>query len=898
LKLLKGSILLISVILLTHGVGKANAFSRFSLQQIIQQDTSKKDTTKKVAKNNSGLDQKVEYKADSVKFNKNKSVVYLYGNARVLYGDFELDADYIRYDSDKKVIFASGRTDPKTNKYVGKPIFKSGPEGSAIADSIYYNSETTRAKVFGVFSEQEGGFFSGGQSKKQIDDELHIKNVMYSTCNLPHPHFGLMISKGVVTEKQIITGPVYMIIEDIPTPLGLPFAFFPKPNKRTSGIILPSPGEDATRGFFLQNGGYYLGLNDYWDAKFLGSIYTNGSYETSVNSQYIKRYKYSGNIGINYASVKNGLEGTEAFDNPKKDFSIRWSHSQNANANPGTTFSASVNITSSSYYTNTAANQTYDIRAIANNTTNSSISYSRTFSNNMNYSLSMTSNQTLSTRDVSIRLPEATFNVPTFSPFDSKTRVGEQKWYQKITVGYALQGTNAIDTKDSLLFQNDGLKRLKSGFSHNIPINMSFTALKYLNFSLGGTYNEVWNFQTIRNRYTTYADNTYTVRSDTVSGFKRAGSYNLSTSMSTKIYGLKVFKNLGNIKALRHVMTPNVSFNYSPDFTKAGSGPFLAAVSENEFERDGRKKIIRDANMVPLTYSMFQGMAYQGSFSPKTASIGFGVDNTVELKVKSSKDTTGTGERKIPIIQGLSINGSYNFLAARNKLSTLGFSGRSQFTDKLGINYNGTFDPYDIELSTDLSGNVITNADGSPVYVRSNNYLLKRGRLARLTSIGFSFDYSLNPEALKKKNEANDKLSETAKQKGLSPLQSEQLAAISRDPNAFVDFNIPWNFSFSYSFQYTNDLGISRTSNTLNFNGDLNLTPKWKVTFNSGYDFQNNGLTPMNIGIYRDLHCWDMSVNWVPYGAYKSYSLTLKVKASILQDLKLSKRQGFYNTYQ
>ena len=892
MKLLTSSILLISVILLTHGVGKANAFSSFSLQQIIQQDTSKRDTSKKESKNNSGLDQKVEYRADSVRFSKNKSIVYMYGNARVNYGDFELDADYIRYDSQNKLIFASGRTDAKTNRYVGKPIFKSGTDGSAIADSLYYNSETTKAKVYGVFSEQEGGFFSGGQSKKQIDDELHIKNVMYSTCNLPHPHFGLMISKGVVTEKQIITGPVYMIIEDVKTPIGLPFAFFPKPNKRTSGIILPSPGEDATRGFFLQNGGYYLGLNDYWDAKLLGSIYTNGSYETNMTSNYIKRYKFSGNIGISYNSVKNGLEGTEAFANPNKDFSIRWSHSQNANANPGTTFSASVNVTSSSYYTNSPANLNYDLNAIANNTTNSSISYSKTFSNNMNYSLSMTSNQTLRTRDVSIRLPDATFNVPTFSPFDSKTRLGEQKWYQKITVGYALQGTNAIDTKDSLLFQNDGLKRLRSGFSHTIPINMSFTALKYLNFSLGGSYNEVWNFQHINKKFTTFDDGTYTERIDTLSGFKRAGSYNLSTSMSTKIYGQKKFKNLGNIMAMRHVITPNVSFNYSPDFTKAGRGPFLAAVSENQRDANGNKAVIYDAVGNPLTYSVFQGMAYQGSFPGKAAAIGFGVDNTVELKVKSSKDTTGTGERKIPIIQGLSISGSYNFLAPRNKLSTLSFNGRSQFTDKLGINYNGTFDPYDLEESTDP-------VTGQKTFTRSNNFTLKKGgRLARLTNIGFSFDYSLNPDALKKKNEANDKLSETAKEKGLSPLQSEQLAAISRDPNAFVDFNIPWNFSFSYSFQYSNDFGVSTTSNTLNFNGDFNLTPKWKFTFNSGYDFQNNGLTPMNIGIYRDLHCWDMSVNWVPYGAYKSYSVTLKVKASILQDLKLSKRQGFYNTYQ
>ncbi|TCD04182.1 LPS-assembly protein LptD [Pedobacter frigidisoli] len=885
MKLLKSSILLISVILLTHGVGKANAFSGFSLQQIIQQDTTKKDTTKKVVNNNSSIDQKVEYKAeDSVKFSKDKSIIYLYGNARVIYGDFELDASYIKYDQKSNTIFARGIKDPKTGRYTGRPIFKSGAEGTAIADSIFYNSTTTRAKVFGVFSEQEGGFFSGGQSKKQIDDELHVKNVMYSTCNLPHPHFGLMISKGVVTEKQIITGPVYMIIEDIPTFLGLPFAFFPKPNKRTSGFILPTPGEDATRGFFLQNGGYYLGLNDYWDAKFQGSIYTNGSYETSLLSNYTKRYKYNGNINLAYASFKDGLEGTEAFANPTKNFSINWSHNQNANAKPGTTFSASVRLVSTgrnSYYKNTAAGTTYDINAIATNTTSSSVNYARAYPNGMNFSLGASSDQTLSTGAISLRLPEATFNVPTFSPFDSKTRVNEQKWYQKITVGYSLQGTNRIDTFDSLLFDNDGLKRLRSGFAHSIPVNMSFTALKYLNFSLGGTYNEVWNFQNIKRTYTSFADETYTYREDTLSGFKRAGSYNLSTSMSTKIYGQRNFNPNGKIQAMRHVITPNVSFSYSPDFTKDGVGPYRDARDQN-----GNRIL---SNGLPIKYSIFEGMAQPGSFGGPSAAIGFGVDNTVELKVKSKSDTTGAGSRKIPIIQGLSFSGSYNFLATSYKLSTIGFSGRSQFTDKLGINYNGTLDPYALgpdSLNTGLR-------------IRRDRYFFQEGKiLPRLANFGFSFDYSLNPEALKRKNEANDKIGDAANKKGLNDIQSEQLAAISRDPNAFVDFNIPWNFSFSYSFQFTNDGNTTTTSNTLNFNGDVNLTPKWKVTFNSGYDFKNNGLTPMNLAIYRDLHCWDMSVNWVPYGAYKSYSVTIKVKASILQDLKLSKRQGFYSTYQ
>jgi hypothetical protein len=409
---------------------------------------------------------------------------------------------------------------------------------------------------------------------------------------------------------------------------------------------------------------------------------------------------------------------------------------------------------------------------------------------------------------------------------------------------------------------------------------MSFTALKYLNFSLGGTYNDYWNFQTVRKRYTQFEDDTYTARIDTIAGFKRAGSYNLSTSLSTKIYGKKEFKNLGKIKAMRHVMTPTMSFTYSPDFTQPGKGPYETALNQNG------QSFNDPVTNLPVTYSIFDGMAAPGSFSTKQAAIGFGLDNTVELKVKSDKDTTGTGERKIPIIQGLSFNGSYNFVAPSYKLSPISFSGRSQFTDKLGINYNGSFDPYVLER----------NEEG--ILTRVDRYFFQSGKiLPRLTNFGFSFDYSLNPEALKRKNEANDKINDAAGKNGLSEMQSAQLAAISRDPNAFVDFNIPWNFSFAYSFQYSNNLGVGTTSNTLTFNGDMNLTPKWKVTFNSGYDFQNNGLTPMNIAIYRDLHCWDMSVNWVPYGAYKSYSLTIKVKASILQDLKLSKRQGFYTTY-
>jgi len=334
-------------------------------------------------------------------------------------------------------------------------------------------------------------------------------------------------------------------------------------------------------------------------------------------------------------------------------------------------------------------------------------------------------------------------------------------------------------------------------------------------------------------------------------------------------------------------MTPSVSFTYSPDFADPSVGIYKYGLDQN-----GQR--IRDLSTGrDVTYSIFEQSAFPGSFGGRQASIGFTLDNTTELKVRSPKDTTGTGSRKIPIIQGLTFSGSYNFLQKTRKLSDISFSGRSQFTDKLGINYNGVLNPYLLRDST----NVITGAFVQKL--EDSRYFWQGGKfLPRLQSFGFSFDYGFNADAVKKKNENYDNLKGQVEKQGMTPLKSEQLNAINRDPNAFVDFNIPWNFAFQYSFNYSNILGVSQITNTLNFNGDFNLTPKWKFTFNAGYDFKNNGLTPMNIAIYRDLHCWDMSVNWIPYGAYKSYSVTIKVKSSILQDLKLSKRQGFYNTYQ
>lgn len=882
MKLLLYIIFLNFIVLLSSAGNRVFASGNFSYQQTggFQADTSRRNAQ------TSGTDttgtEKLEYSAkDSTVVDKVNEIIHLYGKARVVYQGLELDAEYITYNSKTKVLFASGIRNAK-GKYVGRPIFKMDGQGTSLADSIRYNTETGAGNIWEVFTEQEGGFFTGGKAKKQPDDEIHSKGQIFSTCNLPHPHFGIFITKGIVTEKQIITGPVYLKIEDIPLPIGLPFAFFPKPNKKSSGVILPNPGEDATRGFFLRDGGYYLGLNDYWDAKVLGTIFTRGSYEGSLYSNYTKRYKYNGSVNFRYSNSRYGVEGTPEYA-PRKDFNLMWNHSQNANARPGTNFSASVDAGTSSFNENTAGGSSYDYNQFTKNTLRSSVSYGKVFGNGINLSIAADGSQETQTKTVSLRLPDLSLSVPTFNPFDSKDRLGEQKWYQKITVGYSMQASNSITTTEDQLFKKDALNNFKNGVNHSIPINMAFNLFDYFNFNTGINYSERWAFQTIEKTYLRVVNGGDAQKIDTISGFRRNGEYSLSMGTSTKIYSTAQFTKLGKFKALRHVMTPQVSFSYRPDFSDVKKGYYKNAKYE-----DG--SLVLDQRGLPVKYSIFEGSVYGGPGSGQNASISFGVDNTVEAKVLNPKDTTGTGEKKIPIIQGLGISGSYNFLATEYKLSNLSFNGRTQFSEKLGINFYGTLDPYVYRDSINNTTSVLTRN-------RIDRYTWQEGRLPRITSFGFSTDYSLNPEALKRRNKNQEELKDELGTGGMTPEQSEALAKVSRDPNAFVDFKIPWNFSFGYTFQYNESGLTSSITNTLNFNGDANITPKWKVQFNSGWDFKASTFSQTSLSIYRDLHCWDMSVSWIPFGAYQFYSVDIKVKASVLQDLKLSKRKNYYTRY-
>jgi len=839
--------------------------------------TAKNDTTK----NKGGLKSIVNAHAeDSTRYDDARQISYLYGRARVTYEDFELDADYIRVDYKNKIMFASGRIDPLTKRYIGRPISKQKNEKPVTSDSLRFNYETKKGKIYNAASEQEGNFISGGQVKKLNDEQAAYHNVIFSTCDLPYPdtHFGIVITKGIGEKNQIISGPAYLEIEGVPLPLAIPFGFFPKPNQRTSGVIIPTFGEDPQQGFYLRNFGYYIALNDYIDLTNTGTIYSKGSYEVTTAARYLNRYKYSGNIQLSFSSTKNGLP----VDPANKDFHIDWSHSQNPNSNPGTTFSASVNAGTSGFFQRNGATEGYNLQTLTQNTLQSSISYGRVWAGTpFNLTINLSHSQDLTAKTVTLELPTLNFNMATISPFDSKERVGPQKWYQKITVGYSLQATNKInDVPESELFQSATLtKRLQNGIQHQIPIGFSQNLFHYFQFNLSANYTERWYFQTIRESFERGSINgSQTPTLDTVGGFKRAGNYTLGGGVSTKIYSTLTFKN-SKVKQIRYVATPSLSFSYSPDFSSPGYGYYQTLVSN----------AIVPYPITANKYSIFQNSVYGGPGIGKTAGVGLAIDNSIEAKLRPKSTDTSTTDKKIKILEGFNISTFYNFAADSFKLSAITFSGHtSLFKDKLNVTMGGTLDPYVTQVKDSISNQQIVKYKQ-----QINRYSFQDGKFPTLTSFNVSASASLNP-ALFKPHLPPPAPGTTLQT--MNPEQAAKLALLNSDPSAYVDFNVPWNVSLSYSFTYNNSYIATGVTNTVMISGDVNVTPKWKVQYTTNYDIRASKLSSAtSFGIYRDLHCWDLNVQWLPFGYYKSYNVTLRVKATILQDLKLTKRSDYTN---
>ncbi len=740
---------------------------------------------------------------------------------------------------------------------------------------MLFNYKTKKGKLYNPASDQDGSYLSGGEARKLNETEIAYRNVIFSTCDLPYPdtHFGIVITRGIAEKNRIISGPAYLEIEGIPLPLAIPFGFFPKPDTRSSGVIIPTFGEDQQLGFYLRNFGYYVGISDYMDLTNLGTVYSKGSYEINETLRYLKRYKYSGNLVFSYGSHNYGLPG----DPPTKDFNVTWSHQQDPNANPGSTFSASVNAGTSSFYRNDPSISNYNLQALTQNNLRSTINYSKTWEGTpFNLSVGLSHSQDLTNKTISLQLPTLSFSMASLSPFDSKDRVGEQKWYQKITISYNLQASNAINNlPESELFQGNNLiKNLQTSIVHNIPVGISLNFLKYFQFGANVNYAEHWYLQSIRKNFTRGSiSGLDSLVTDTVNGFKRAGMYTLGTSVSTKIYSEIDFKK-GNLMAIRHVMTPSIGFNYTPDFSAAGYGYYKTVVSNAT---------------IPYPYTSQLYSIFEDGFpsAGKQAGISFNLDNILQAKMKPKATDTSGKPTKVDLLQGFTLSTFYNFAQDSLRLSPIQFSAHTAILNqKVNLTFFGQFNPYVTKVLDSIQ-----NGQISRFPQEINRYTFQDGKFPTLTSFSFSMSGSLNSSTFN----PHPPVQQGSTLQTINPQQAQKLALINSDPSAYIDFNVPWNINFNYSFSYNNNYTSTNNSNTVMLSGDVTISKGWKVQYNTNYDLRAGKLAVTSFTLYRDLHCWDLNVQWVPFGVYKSYNITLKVKAAILQDLKLSKRSDYTN---
>lgn len=786
---------------------------------------------------------KIKYHAkDSIRVNLENELVYLYGDAVVDYEELHLEADYILIDMQNKELFAQGTKD-SLGMTKGTPDFSQGDQKFK-SHAIRYNFQTKKGRIDYVITQEGEGYIHGEVVKKDPENNFFIKNGQYTTCNLDTPHFAITSNRlKVISKNKIVTGPAYLTIEQIPTPILIPFGFFPSKVGRSSGIIFPTFGESAQRGFYFQHLGYYFGFSDYFNLALTSDIYTKGSYTLDASTIYKKKYKYFGSMQFSYAYTVNS-EKEFADYSLTKDYHIYWTHNKDPKSSPNSTFSASVNAGTSNYYRNTISSATNYL----SNTLQSSISYSYNFPDKpMNLSAGINHSQNTITKDIRISAPDLSFNISRLSPFKRRNSFGAQKWYEKIGTSLSVRTINYIETKDTLLFTDYTLKNLKNGAQANIPLSTSFNLFKFFNFSPSANFTERVYLNT-----TQYSWNTETKSLDTlkVEKLAQAYDYNVSAGLSTRIYGM-VLISKGPITAIRHVMTPAVSLTYRPDFGDSKYGYYRTV----QYDTTGKTR----------TYSIFQNSVFGGPSNGRYANMGFSLDNNLEMKVKTNSDT-GAVTKKIKLLESLRISSGYNFIADSMKLGNFSLSARTTLFDKVSINFNSVLDPYAYDSKSRDFNKYQYDVDG---------------RIVRLTSSSISMNFALNRS---KKNTNNGKYSQ------------QEIEYINQHPEEFVDFDIPYNLSVSYSYSYSKAGALKSTkSQSASFNGDLNLTNQWKIGFNSWYDLTKGRFTNMSLNIYRDLHCWEMRMNWIPFGGQESYNFQINVKSSILQDLKLLKKKDFYD---
>ncbi|MDR1679870.1 MAG: LPS-assembly protein LptD [Prevotellaceae bacterium] len=798
---------------------------------------------------------------------------YLYGESKIKYGEIDLAANYIHLNTDSSIVTARGALD-EDSVLVGTPVLTDNGE-EYNATRLRYNFSTKKGFINHGVVQQGDGFIIGERIKKIDDEYLCMKDGKYTTCDHhDHPHFYLNLTKAKIKQKKwVVTGPAYLVLLDVPLPLALPFGYFPFSKSYSSGVIMPGYGDDFNRGYYLYNGGYYFAFNDYVDLALTGDIYTKGTWAVNAASSYRKRYRYSGNANFSYREDVTGMRELPDTYMKMKNMSILWTHTQDPKASPNSTFSASVNFSSSGYDRSNVDNY-YNPALLSQDTKYSSISYGRSFPNTpFSFTAGLAASQ--STRDsmVYLQTPDLTFTMSRVYPFKRKNAIGKARWYEKIYMSYNGSLSNSINTKERLLAESSFTNDWKNGMRHSLPIGASFNVLKYVSITPTVNYNERWYLQKQEQNWD--AANRQ-MMNDTTNGFYRVYDFSTGISASTKVYGFftpskKIFGD--KVDRLRHVITPTVSYSFRPDF----SDPMW-----------GSWKSYNDSTGAEVRYSPFAGGIYGTSTAGKSSSISFSLANNLEMKWKQENDSTGEAEYKtVSLIDNFSFNNSYNFAADSMNWGNFTANLRLKFSQSYSLNLSGQFETYLYGL----------NSAGYPVRINTPRWEV--GKLPRLINTSTSFSYSISNETFKKKK---DKTENETQQVNDSTKQEPkpQLA----DEDGYQQYRLPWSLSFDYSVNYGNtsefDKNIMeykrRLTHNIGMRGNLSLTSKWNFTFSASYDFQAKEITYSSLGISRNLHCWTMTANVVPFGPYQSYNFLIQVSSSLLADLKYEKRSDYSPT--
>lgn len=849
-------------------------------------DSLSKDGAKKEA-----IDAPVYYECtDSMVWSRTGNA-YLYGAGKVRYDKIELTADVIKLNMDSSVVHASGRIDT-TGMTTGLPIFMDGGTPYE-SDRMSYNFKSKKGFINNVYTQQGDGFIMGGKAKKDSAGVFYSKDGMYTTCDAEHPHFYIRLTRAKVRpKKDVVSGPLYLVVADVPLPLALPFGFFPFTSSYSSGILMPTFGDETERGFYLRDGGYYFALSDKYDLRLTGEIFTKGSWGFAAASSYAVRYRFSGSFDFSYLVTKNGEKGLPDYA-VGKNFRLQWSHRQDPKVHPNSNFSASVNFATSSYERSNLSSL-YNPVLNSQSMRTSSVSYSRTFPE-IGLSLSTTMNvaQNMQDSTLSLTLPNLSVSLSKKYPFKRKKRMGDERWYEKISLSYTGQMSNSISTKEDKVMHSNLVKDWNNGFKHNIPVSATFQLFGFLNVTPSFNYTERWYFKKVNQEWD-YATNS--VAKDTVYGFNRLYNYNFSVSANTTLYGFYQpagFLKKSRVHTVRHVFKPSVSYSYTPDFGAQHYGYYDTYVYTDE---KGEARVVE--------YSPYQGSLYGIPSRGKTGSVSLSVSNNVEMKWRTKNDSL----KKVSIIDELGASLSYNLAAKTKPWSNLSTRLRLKLTKSYTFSFNATWATYAYEFND--RGQVVVGDRTEWSY----------GRFGRFQGMSQNLSYTFNNKTLTKirdmfnkdedEGEEDDSLKEEkagdgeepSRKKSLKDSKTKKAKSAAVDEDGYMPFKMPWNLTVSYGIMMAENTAAEidvktmrypyKFTQNMNLSGNIGISDNWRITFTSGYNFQFKKLTTTTMNISRDLHCFEMSCGIV-LSPYTSFNFSFRATSQMLADaLKWDKRSS------